>query len=248
MKYLGLEISVSQFSAQLIESVNSPTHFPTDAPIGWRGPFPFGDSTASDAIVMDDDQARRTVAGLRAGDPDAWRQLHDTFAERVWIGLARLVGPYPADVADVVQETMLAAARSARSYDETKGSLWNWLWGIARTQLARHFRTRQRQERWKQRPSSWVDEIEPTQIVELETAELAEQVRTALGELPVEYEQLLTSKYLDGESVERIAAREQLTETALRSKLARARVAFRTAYLRMTATQKSETEAAREHS
>jgi RNA polymerase sigma-70 factor, ECF subfamily len=197
---------------------------------------------------MDEDQARRTVAGLRAGEPDAWRQLHDTYAERVWLGLARLIGPHPADVADVVQETMLAAARSARSYDETKGSLWNWLWGIARTQLSLHFRTRQRQDRWKQRPTSWVKGIEPTQIVELETAELAEQVRTALGELPVEYERVLTSKYLDGTSVERIAAEDKQTETAVRSKLARARVAFRTAYLRMTATQKSETEAAREHS
>ena len=34
-------------------------------------------------------------------------------------------------------ETMLAAARSARTYDASKGTLWVWLWGIARMQVAR---------------------------------------------------------------------------------------------------------------
>jgi len=66
---------------------------------------------------MDDQQARAAIAGLRRGDPDAWRQLYDALAERLWREVARRLGPRPADVADVVQETMLAAAKSARNYD-----------------------------------------------------------------------------------------------------------------------------------
>ncbi|HUR54334.1 MAG TPA: sigma factor, partial [Gemmataceae bacterium] len=93
---------------------------------------------------MDDDQARDVARGLRDGNPDAWRALYDAFAERVWRSVARVLGPNAADVADVVQETMLAAARSARGYDPSKGDLWNWVWGIARLQVALHFRKRQR--------------------------------------------------------------------------------------------------------
>ena len=195
---------------------------------------------------MDDDLARRTAGGLRTGDPDAWQTLYDAYAERVWRGVARLVGPHPADVADIVQETMLAAARSARTFDEAKGSLWQWLWGIARTQVSLHYRTRQRQDRWRLTPAKWSEGIEPTQTADLESAELAAAVRAALGELPADYEQLLTAKYLDGDSVERIAGRERLTEMAVRSKLARARDAFRTAYARLNRTGQHEPEIARE--
>ena len=189
---------------------------------------------------MDDDQARDVARGLRDGNPDAWRALYDAFAERVWRGVARLIGPNAADVADVVQETMIAAAKSARGYDPSKGSLWNWVWGVARLQVALHFRKRQRHDRLKEARSRvvrWLDGTDPPPADLLESAELAESVRSALIELPDEYGSLLTAKYLDGESVEKIAGREKSTETAVRSKLARARDAFRTVFLRITGAE-----------
>lgn len=192
---------------------------------------------------MDDDQARDVGRGLRDGRPDAWRALYDAYAERVWHGVARLLGPGSADVADVVQETMLAAARAARSYDPACGTPWAWLWGIARIQVALHFRAKKRRDRDRRpldwapagadRLARWLDGSDPPPTDLLETAELAALVRSALTELPGEYEALLSAKYLDGDSVERIAVRERSTETAVRSKLARARGVFRTAFLRL---------------
>src|SRR6185437_12447852 len=85
---------------------------------------------------MDEQQERDIARGLRAGEADAWRALYDAHAERVWRAVARLMGAQAVDVADVVQETFLAAARSADSYDAARGSLWWWLWGIARRQVA----------------------------------------------------------------------------------------------------------------
>src|SRR4051794_1385747 len=136
---------------------------------------------------MDELQARDVVRGLQAGRPDAWRALYDAFAERVWRGVARLLGAGSADVADVVQETMLAAARSARTFDAAKGSLWLWLWGIARTQVALHYRKRQRHDRLKQagdwwaasrgRLDRWIDGAEAAPRDLLEDAELALFVR-----------------------------------------------------------------------
>jgi RNA polymerase sigma-70 factor (ECF subfamily) len=203
---------------------------------------------------MDDHTAREVARGLRAGRPDAWRTLYDALAERVWRGVARLLGPASADVADVVQETMLAAARSARSYDPDSGSLWNWVWGIARHQVALHFRKKARHDQlrlsgeWQSggRLARWLDGVEDAPADLLETAELAALVRLALAELPDDYEVLLTAKYLDGLSVEQIAARDGGTETAVRSKLARARDAFRKAFLRLTGDSPTDAEACHE--
>ncbi|MBN9122186.1 MAG: RNA polymerase sigma factor [Planctomycetes bacterium] len=202
---------------------------------------------------MDEHLAREVARGLREGRPDAWRALYDAFAERVWRGVARLLGPASADV---VQETMIAAARSARGFDEANGSLWNWLWGIARNQVALHFRKQKRHDRLKHagdwlaasagRLAHWLDGLDETPTSLLETAELALLVRLALTELPDDYESLLTAKYLDGASVEQIADRERCTETAVRSKLARAREAFRKTFLRLTGASPTDAEACHE--
>jgi RNA polymerase sigma-70 factor (ECF subfamily) len=176
---------------------------------------------------MDVQQERAIAQGLRDGKADAWRSLYDAYAERVWRCCARLIGNNAADVADVVQETFLAAARSAGTYDSSRGPLWAWLWGIARRHVALHFRKQQRRDRLHQ-AEVWLagrnEELfsdrasAPAEL--LESAELATLVRATLTELPADYESLLTAKYLDGDSVETIATQEQSTSTAVRSKLA----------------------------
>jgi RNA polymerase sigma-70 factor, ECF subfamily len=205
---------------------------------------------------MDDTLACDMADGLRDGRADAWQALYDAFADRVWRGIARLIGPNSADVADVVQETMLAAARSARTYDAAKGSLWHWLRGIARLQVALHFRKQRRHDRLKTagdwlaasngRLSRWLDGSDTTPTSLLETAELATIVRTTLTDLPGDYETLLTAKYIDGDSIAEIAVRERSTELAVRSKLARAREAFRQAFARIAGGDMTDAETCNE--
>lgn len=183
---------------------------------------------------MDENQERDVARGLCAGDPDAWRALYDAYAVRVWRSVARLMGPCAADVADVVQETFLAAARSARAYDPARGTLWVWVWGIARVHVALHYRKLDRLHRVRERLAangSLARHLDG-RADGLAVAEVAALVRATLTELPADYEMLLTAKYLDGESVEAIAARERTTDGAVRSKLARARQAFRQAFVR----------------
>ena len=189
---------------------------------------------------MDELWERRIAQGLRGGDPQAWRELYDAFAERVWRSVARLLGPRSTDVADVVQETFMAAARSASAFDEAKGSLGFWLSGIARRHLALHFRKAQRHDRQRLvaaamasgdgRLRQWLAGVDTVAPDELEIAELAELVRATLCELPPEYERVLIAKYLDEISIEQIARDERCSEVAIRSRLARARQAFREAF------------------
>lgn len=188
-----------------------------------------------------DPEAEATIArGLREGRTSAWQALYDAHARGVWRLVARQVGPDAADVADVVQETLLAAARSARQYDPERGSLWMWLCGIARRQAALYLRKRRRGPAVQAgEPSGdgcpgavqWLDAGElPGDAAA--RRELAETVRAALGRLTLEYETLLRARYFDGVSVDELAGQGGTTPTAVRSMLARARRAFRDVFLR----------------
>ena len=79
---------------------------------------------------MDDDEL---IARLADGDDMALRDLFSRHAP--WLA-ARLRSVLPApEVEDVLQETFLAAWRSAASYTP-HGAAGGWLWGIARRQAA----------------------------------------------------------------------------------------------------------------
>ena len=190
---------------------------------------------------MNQQQERQVVRGLHNGDADAWRMLYDAYCRRIWQAVARLMGPNAADVADVVQETFMAAARSAGQYDEARGPLWLWLYGIARNNVTLYYRKRQRRdyiEREQQNTFDrrqiigWLESHQQSPAETLLSAELAAMVRGVLAELPADYESVLTAKYFDGESVEQIAGGNQCTVTAVRSRLARARQAFREIFLK----------------
>jgi RNA polymerase sigma-70 factor (ECF subfamily) len=182
--------------------------------------------------MLDEQQERRLVQGLREGRTDAWQALYDAYAERVWRSVARLLGNRCADVADVVQETMLAAARSARAFHPGRGSLWLWLAGIARNHAVLQLRKQDRRQRLARAAADNGTPAgkEPSPPTALAAAELAALVRATLAELPADYALLLTARYLDGETVSEIALREGATEVAVRSRLARARGAFRDAF------------------
>src|SRR5688572_19395932 len=201
-------------------------------------------------MTSDPDQL---AARLRAGSTEAWHELYDAFAEGVWRCVARRVGPHAAEVADIVQETFLAAARSARTFDPARGSLWSWLSGIARRQAALHFRRKQTRREaaggavgnaLRGVPSvngpshllDWLDgrAAEPAEL--LAAVETAAIVRQVLADLPLDYETLLVGKYMDGLSLEELAEAEDVTPSAASSKLARARHAFREAFEQLTNT------------
>jgi RNA polymerase sigma-70 factor, ECF subfamily len=191
---------------------------------------------------MNKDEEHDVVRGLRNGDAHAWRALYDTYCRQVWQAVARMMGPNASDVADVVQETFMSAARSACRYDPERGSLWVWLCGIARNQAALHFRKQVRAGRSNKtlehyseggrKVIDWLDGRDQSPADILQSAELAEMVRSALTKLPVDYEAVLTAKYLDGASVEQIAGDQQCSVVAVRSRLARARQAFRELFLK----------------
>ena len=195
---------------------------------------------------MDKDTERDIAKGLQEGDRQAWLRLYEAYAESVWRNISRLTGGDSAIVADIVQETFLAAARSAGNFNPSRGSLWVWLWTIARRQVALYYR-KQKPEILLSRSLQWWTSLDgekldwidakadmPPDI--LESQELAVLVRLALSELPGDYQILLLAKYVDNQPAEQIAGQMDCSKVAIRSKLARARKAFRKAFNRITSS------------
>ncbi len=191
-------------------------------------------------MYLDKNTEREIAKGLQEGNRQAWLRLYEAYAKPVWKNIARLMGNNSAAVADVVQETFLAAARSARNFDPDRGSLWAWLWTIANRQVALYYRKRksnpvltQAQNWWTALDGEklgWIDAKTDAPPDILQSRQLATLVRYTLSELPPEYQTLLLAKYVDSQPADRIAEQMSCSPVAVRSKLARARKAFRKAF------------------
>lgn len=188
-------------------------------------------------MTYDDDEAE-LGKGLQSGDLEAWNALFVQAWPSVWkFVAARMLGCAASGVEDVVQETMLLAARAAQQYDPDTGPILAWLKGIARNQIAQHFRKEKRQNVPEMagdellassgRLNHWLNGTDATPKDWLVSQEAAQQVRLTLESLPDEHSRLLSAKYIEGLKIAEIAEQEQSSPTAIHSKLARARKAFR---------------------
>jgi RNA polymerase sigma-70 factor, ECF subfamily len=171
------------------------------------------------------------LAGLQTGSPEAWGALYESNSVWIWRYVARLLGANHNAVADTVQETFLAAARSASAYDPERGSIRAWLTGIAHNQVLLH---------WRKAATRRVDSAEPhfddspgggaAPEERLLTDESVDLVRRVLAELPADYAVCLLAKYNDGLSIDQMVDRSGGSVESERSRLARARREFRRRY------------------
>lgn len=180
------------------------------------------------------------VAGLQTGSPDAWSALCEVYSGRLWKYVARLIGSNQDAVADAVQETFLAAARSSANFDPERGTVWSWLTGIAHHQVALH---------WRKTATMKIDPAEPqfddspggaaSPEARLLIDDSTRQVRQILAELPADYAGFLTAKYNDGLSIDAMVQQFGGTVESVRSRLARARREFRKRYEAATVSEAS---------
>ena len=90
-----------------------------------------------------DADARRLAAAVARGDEAAFRQLYDRYQPRLF-RLALVLGRGDESLAqDTVQSVFVTAAAKLRRVDGEE-HLWNWLARVARQQLAKAWRQRQR--------------------------------------------------------------------------------------------------------
>ncbi len=132
--------------------------------------------------------------------------------------IARVGGDESA-AEDLLQETLLEAVRSARSF-RGDSALSTWLCAIARRRLARHY---ERERRAEVARSGLRLALAPDPDLDGDAVERQDEVVRALGRIPPTYRQVLVLKYLDGLAVEEIATELGRSRVQVQSLLQRAR-------------------------
>ncbi len=178
------------------------------------------------------------VPAMLKGDERAFTRFFDSYFPRVYrFALPRLNGDAEA-AADVVQATLVKAMRKLADF-RGEASLFTWVCQICRHEVVDYLRREGRHSSrvvlMEDSPEvrAAVDAIAGPEMLEpvqqYSQAEVRQLVRSVLDRLPPRYGDALEMKYVEGLSVEDIAARMGIGTTAVQSLLARARVAFRDA-------------------
>jgi len=191
---------------------------------------------------------RRGPGGdLRAaleGDRDAIARFYDAHVDGLYTFVFYRVGRDASLAEDVVQETFAIALSRKADYDPARGSVGSWLTvlsrNVIRDQLRAHKRTDELAATWEridatlaQTFAAMAERPLPGEV--LERAETRDLVHMAVANLPEQYRNALTRKYVDGESLETLAGELGISVDATKSLLARARRAFRDTFATLSA-------------
>jgi RNA polymerase sigma-70 factor, ECF subfamily len=173
------------------------------------------------------------IALARRGDAVAFSRLFASFERPIFRYAAHMCGRDAAD--DVVQETFLAllrpsTSRRAGGYDSSKGTVGNYLFGIARHFVLKRLSGREvasfdLDEHDEQ--TAWADESSSV-LDSLSREETIRAVRAAIASLPAPYREVVVLCELQETSYADAAAIVQCPVGTVRSRLHRARALLTT--------------------
>jgi len=177
---------------------------------------------------QDADMLRR----LHSGDRTAMAELYDRYFDRLYSLVFNQVDRNRDIAEDIVQETFLAALKSAKGF-KGRSSAYTWLCSIAYHKVADHYR---RQSRERKRMVSGIDvdtvddaenpgrQPQPDSLIE--SAETRQVVNEALAKLPWDYRQVLILKYVEEMSVLEISQIMDRSPKSIEGLLTRSRKAL----------------------
>jgi RNA polymerase sigma-70 factor (ECF subfamily) len=170
------------------------------------------------------DQERAWIEQALTGDREAFGQLVRAYERPVYNLTYRMLGD-PAEAEDAAQETFLRAFNKLATYQPERKFV-NWLLSIASHHCIDRLRRRNRAPQLSldgPMPPQWLtsDAPRPEQVVDKK--QRREQVRQVLETLPADYRAAVVLRYWYGLSYREIATTMDTTESAIKSRLHRAR-------------------------
>lgn len=172
------------------------------------------------------------IESVKAGDRAALDALTRLIRPHVERQLAR----YPVsdeDRLDLVQSTLLQVVRRIRSF-RGESSFTTWLFRVTANEALMLMRSQRRQ---RARVVEGMDMEDLSSLPQMRVvthdedaatrAEREAHIKRALGELPADYRNVVVAHYHDDLGLHEIAARLSVSESAVRSRLHRARVRLR---------------------
>ena len=183
---------------------------------------------------MTDRLGQQNWAGFVKGDADIWRKFLASEIPLLYgMFIKRWANPSLAE--ELVQKTVFDAVRRCSSFDPSKGSPEEWIFGIARNNVRLEIRRRASRPSIDGDISSYLEVIdtEPLPDEVLEQKETAAVVRSTLAKLESKEQAVLKARYVEGLSVQKIARKIGITEKAVHSLLYRAKISLRTELKRL---------------
>jgi len=192
---------------------------------------------------VNDEVNQQSQAGFAEGDADIWQEFIGKEIPRLY-GMFIKRWPNPSLAEELVQKTVFDAVRGHGSYDPSKGSPEEWIFGIARNNIRLEIRRRASRGSVDGDISTYLEAIdtEPLPDEVLEQKETAAVVRAALSGLESKEQAVLRAKYIEGLSAYEIGQQMGITEKAVHSLLYRARISLRAELKRMSPLNKEEQE------
>ena len=188
---------------------------------------------------MTDQSKQQDWAWISAGDADMWREFLNREIPQLY-GMFMRRWPNPSLAEELVQKTVFDAVRGRDSFEPTKGSGEEWIFGIARNNIRLEMRRRASRPSVDGDISGYLETIdsEPLPDEVLERKETAAVVKAALSRLASKEQNVLRAKYIEGLSARNIGRRLGITEKAVHSLLYRARISLRRELERMAPSDK----------
>jgi RNA polymerase sigma-70 factor (ECF subfamily) len=174
------------------------------------------------------------IARLKAGDQEAYATLVEHHASRVYRIALRMMGN-EADAEDVLQETFLSAFKSIDSFEE-RSRLSTWLYRIATNAALMRLRRKEPVQVSVEEPVERDDgELMPRQFFDfcclpeedLLREEAIEEMLQAVEELPATLRSVFVLRDIEGFSTQETADALDLSISAVKSRLMRARLKLR---------------------
>jgi len=222
---LNIRPLASPSNSRSLASFGGIQHFPDSAgPFTPRGNFSRFCAPSSKALFRmepEDTHTRRLAELLLTGNPDAARRLYECYRSPVHAYCSRMLGD-PDEADDATQETLMLALRDGAGL-RSPDRLRHWIFGIARHRILMALRARKNGYREPLSDDLWHEET-PHSIAESNDAR--SHVRRAVDALAPPFRELVILRDYNQFSYAEIAALTGLAESAVRSRLHRARQAL----------------------
>ena len=179
-------------------------------------------------------QSNDSSLKINTDAPDLWRQVLPGLIPLVYQMLTRR-GIHPALAEELTQKTIFDALRRRETYDPSKGMLEQWVFSIAKNNLALEMRQRQNRPKPDGQLLQYLEVMDSAPMPDtlLEKKETAALVREGLSQLNGKEQTVPKDKYLDDLSARQICMKLKLSEKAVHSLLYRARISLREKLLQL---------------
>ncbi len=175
-----------------------------------------------------------SIAALRLGDRQEFARLVEAYSPVVYRLALKMLGD-PQDAEDVLQNTFLQAFRHLADF-EGRSSLSTWLYRIAANESLMLLRKRRPETSFTdQTPEEESAAEEPTQFSdwcclpedEMLSSEARSHLDRAIGRLPENLRLVFLLRDIEGLSIQETGEALNLSETAVKTRLLRARLRLR---------------------